>query len=122
MTGNGLDYDILEAVRNVIDGPSAVVSKVTRMGFTTSAAALAKDENFNILIVSPTKKIGAETVRGADDGALIVYGHSHCRKLQDAYARDRFLEKLPLPLPSDCPCSKYPECDYRDACTLRQSR
>jgi hypothetical protein len=115
MSGNGLDSDILEAVRSVIAGPSAVVSKVTRMGFTTSAAALARAENFNILIVSPTKKIGAETVRGADDGALIVYGHSHCRKLQDAFARDRFLEKLPLPLPSDCPCSKYTDCDYTNA-------
>ena len=111
----GYDADIIEAIRSVIHGPSAIVSKVTRLGFTTSAAAIAKAEGSKMLIVGPTRKIGSETVRGADGGALIAYGHSHCRKLQKTFARDPFMEKLPLTLPSPCPCEEFPDCDLTDA-------
>ena len=111
----GYDTDVLEAISKVIHGPSAIVSKVTRLGFTTSAAAIAGAENFKVLIVGPTRKIGTDTVRKADDGALIVYGHSHCRKLQETFKHDQFMTKLPLPLPSPCPCGEYPECDLTDA-------
>ena len=111
----GYDPDVLEAISRVIHGPSAIVSKVTRLGFTTSAAAIASAENFKVLIVGPTRKIGTDTVKKADDGALIVYGHSHCRKLQETFKQDQFMTQLPLPLPSPCPCYEYPECDLTNA-------
>jgi hypothetical protein len=111
----GYDSDILDAIRSVLSGPSAIVSKVTRLGFTTSAAAIAKAEGSKILIVGPTKKISTDTVRGADGGTLIAYGHSHCLKLQKNFAHDPFMEKLPLSLPSPCPCEEHPECDLTNA-------
>jgi hypothetical protein len=111
----GYDPDVLEAISKVIHGPSAIISKVTRLGFTTSAAAIARAENFKVLIVGPTRKIGTDTVKKADDGAIIVYGHSHCRKLKETFQHDQFMTQLPLPLPNPCPCCEYPECDLTDA-------
>ena len=87
----GYDSDILDAIRSVLSGPSAIVSKVTRLGFTTSAAAIAKAEGSKILIVGPTKKISTDTVRGADGGTLIAYGHSHFLKRQKNFAHDPFM-------------------------------
>jgi hypothetical protein len=117
LTSNTSNYnkEILDAVGKVLSGPSAVVYKPTRVGFTYSSEILALAEKRNMLLVAPTNKIGDESVQQVAPGSIKIYGHSACKKLQELTNKDPFMKNLPLHLPKDCPCGKYPDCDYTDS-------
>jgi len=109
--------DVKSEVEKILDGPSAIVSKTTRLGFTTSASMRASEKKFRLLHVKPTNKIN-ETLEKASDDFIPIYGHKRCQLLQDE--EEDLLLELPLSLPGECPrgpggCDKYPECDMTRA-------
>jgi len=104
--------DVIQEVRKILRGPSAVIAKPTRAGFTTAAVKIAKAEQTRLLHIAPTNKL-KETIGAADPDNIPIFGHSYCQRLQDKY--DDFVLSLPLPLPTECPktvggCKHYPEC------------
>ena len=111
--GSGEWADVKKAVEKIYDGPDAVVSKTTRLGFTTSMTMIADERGDKLLHVKPTNKIN-ETIKKAAPSMIAVYGHKHCQLLADQ--EDPLLLELPLSLPGVCPrgpggCEEYPDCD-----------
>jgi hypothetical protein len=109
--------DVLAEVEKVLNGPSAIVTKPTRVGFTHSSMVLAEGKHQNMLLVAPTNKIGEEATKEHAKDSIKIYGHSHCFKIQEELKSDPFMANLPLHLPKDCPCKQYPDCDYRRSWT-----
>jgi len=109
---NDIWADVLEAVEKIYDGPSAIIAKPTRFGFTTSMAKIAETRNNKLLIVKPTNKIN-ETVKKAAPSTIPIFGHKYCQIL--AQISDKLLLDLPISLPSVCPrvggCEEFPDCD-----------
>ena len=103
--------DVLEAVEKVYDGPSAIIAKTTRFGFTSSIAKIAEMRNDKLLIITPTNKI-KETILKACPSAISIMGHAACKILADS--NYELLLKLSLSLPSICPregpCEEVPDC------------
>ena len=103
--------DVIGAVEKVYDGPSAIIAKTTRFGFTSSIAKIAEMRNDKLLIITPTNKI-KETILKACPSAISIMGHSACKIL--AESNDELLQKLSLSLPSFCPregpCEEVPDC------------
>ena len=104
--------DVLEVTEDVYDGPSAIVAKPTRFGFTSSMSKIAEVRNDKLLMIQPTNKIN-ETVKKAAPSAIPIYGHKHCKYFIEH--NDPFLSDLPISLPGICPriggCEEFPECD-----------
>ena len=97
-----IDPELVAAASGVLRAGSCKVFKTTRAGFTTSAVLAAMEAERPILVLSPTGKILSETVMRASMGrAIIVPANSFCPILQEQIEDDRFLAKIPLPLP-DC--------------------
>jgi len=104
--------DVLKVTEDVYDGPSAIVAKPTRFGFTSSMSKIAEVRNDKLLMIQPTNKIN-ETVKKAAPSAIPIYGHKHCEYFIEH--NDPFLSNLPISLPRICPriggCEEFPECD-----------
>jgi hypothetical protein len=101
-----IDPELVAAASKVLKAGSCKVYKSTRAGFTTSVVLAAMEAGKPILVLSPTVKILSETITKASRGrAILVPANSFCWILQDLVKQDRFLAKIPLPLPDcqDCP-------------------
>jgi hypothetical protein len=106
-----IDPELVAAASEVLTAGSCKVHKSTRAGFTTSAILAAMEAGKSILVLSPTVKILSETVTKASRGrAIIVPSNSFCWKLQDLVKQDRFLAKIPLPLPDCKECISMGKC------------
>jgi hypothetical protein len=104
-----MDPERVSAARKILDGGSAKVHKSTRSGFTLSAVFAAKEAGKRILCLAPTHRILNETIKKElPDITESVLPNCYCLKLQDMVKEDKFLAKLPLPLPNCEKCSdKY---------------
>ena len=107
--------DVFTATEKIYDGPSAVVAKPTRFGFTSSFAKISERNNDRLLIISPTNKL-FETIKKAADSAIQVYGHGYC-KIR-AEREDQFLNKFWTSLPPTCPADGT-NCDEAPGCMLK---
>jgi hypothetical protein len=110
-----IDRRLVDAARQLLLGGSLKVSKSMRSGFTTSAVIAAKEMGKRILCVVPTNRISEETIFKASDGKVVnVPANYTCLILNDEIKNDKFLAKLPLPLPlceeclflNTCPVTK----------------
>jgi hypothetical protein len=108
--------DVSEKVEKVYDGPSAIVAKPTRLGFTSIIAKIAEMRNDNLLIITPTNKI-KETILKACPSALPIFGHKGCKWLQD-HIEELVLE-IGAPLPGICP--RIGACDYNPNCEMHRA-
>jgi|GEM_PF-3793175 len=108
--------DVLEVTEDVYDGPSAIVAKPTRFGFTTSITKIAAARQDKLLLIAPTNKI-FETVKAACPSALTIPGHKYCKWLRDNL--DDVMLDLNPPFPGGCP--RIGACDYNPDCTLHQA-
>ncbi len=45
--------DVLKVTEDVYDGPSAIVAKTTRFGFTTSVTKIAETHQDKLLLIAP---------------------------------------------------------------------
>jgi hypothetical protein len=110
-----VDQRLVDAACDILKGGSAKVHKSTRSGATTSLIIAARKMGKRILCVEPTKRISQETIQKASNGnAVAVHANSDCIMLKDDIGNDRFLEKLPLPLP-DCN-----DCNYFGTCPVTE--
>jgi hypothetical protein len=109
--------DVMEATENVYDGPSAVVAKTTRFGFTTSISDIAWAREDKLLLIAPTNKI-FETVMAACPDAVTIFGHNACAGLKD---KDNVVLQVGLPLPGNCPRVGPGPCPYNPDCKLHQA-
>jgi len=106
-----IDPELVAAASEVLKAGSCKVFKTTRAGFTTSAVLAAMEAEKPILVLSPTTKILSETVMRASKGrAIIVPANSFCPILQEQIEHDRFLAKIPLPLPDCKECPLMGQC------------
>lgn len=106
-----INPELVAAASEVLKAGSCKVYKSTRAGFTTSIVLAAKESNKRILVISPTNKILSETVTKASRGqAIAVPANSFCWILQDLVKKDRFLAKIPLPLPDCQECISMGKC------------
>ena len=106
-----IDPKLVAAASEVLKAGSCKVYKSTRAGFTTSVVLAAMESNKRILVISPTNKILSETVTKASRGqAIAVPANSFCWILQDLVKQDRFLAKIPLPLPDCQECISMGKC------------
>ncbi|MFZ3147779.1 MAG: hypothetical protein WA137_01915 [Methanothrix sp.] len=90
-----------------LDGKDYAIHKVTRAGFTTSFVIAAGRSNKRVLLVSPTRKIISDTMKGADNGLVGIYGNAACQYNQNEIAKEPLLEHLPMSLPGKCDKCKY---------------
>ena len=110
-TMKNIDPELVAAASEVLKAGSCKVFKTTRAGFTTSAVLAAMEAERPILVLSPTGKILSETVMRASMGrAIIVPANSFCPILQEQIEDDRFLAKIPLPLPDCKECPLMGQC------------
>ena len=106
-----INQELVAAAFEVLKAGSCKVYKSTRAGFTTSVILAAMKAKKRILVVSPTKKILSETVKEASMGrAIAVPANSFCPILQEQIQQDRFLAKIPLPLPDCQECPSMGKC------------
>ena len=106
-----INPELVAAASEVLKSGSCKVFKSTRAGFTTSAVLAAMEAGKPILVLSPTGKILSETVMKASKGrAIIVPANSFCPILQKLILYDRFLAKIPLPLPDCQDCNQMGKC------------
>jgi len=102
-----IDRRLVDAAGHLLQGGSIRLYKPTRVGLTTSAIIAAKERGKRILCVVPTNRISEETIFEASDGtAVSVPANSTCPILNEEIKNDKFLAKLPLPLPlcENCFC------------------
>lgn len=110
-----IDQQRVEIARKIIDGGSCKVHKAPRSGFSTSAVLAAVGAGRKVLFVVPTNRIIDETVHSASLGNFVkVAPNLACLKLEDSVGKDKFLSKLPLPLP-DCK-----ECGILGTCPVTE--
>ena len=106
-----INPELVAAASEVLKSGSCKVFKSTRAGFTTSVVLAAMEAKKPILVLSPTSKILSETVMKASKGrAIIVPANSFCPILQEEVRQDRFLAKIPLPLPDCQECPSMGKC------------
>jgi hypothetical protein len=108
--------DVLKVTEDVYDGPSAIVAKTTRFGFTTSVTKIAETHQDKLLLVAPTNKI-FETVMAAYPSALIIPGHKYCKWILDHI--DELVLEIGVPLPDVCP--RVGACDYNPDCQMHRA-
>ncbi len=108
--------DVLKVTENVYEGPSAIVAKPTRFGFTTSTTKIAETRQDKLLLIAPTNKI-FETVVAASPSALTIPGHKYCKWLLD-HIEELVLE-IGAPLPDVCP--RIGACDYNPDCQMHRA-
>jgi hypothetical protein len=103
---------LVQGAHDVLQQGSCCLYKTTRAGVTTSLTMAAMEEEKQFLILSPTNNI-FNTVNAASNGQNVrVAANSFCPKLSEDIKKDKFLAKLPLPLPEKCEeCSQYGECE-----------
>lgn len=102
----------VEEAASILQESSAVV-KPTRSGFTTSAVLAARQLGKRICVITPTRKIGNETVLNADPQAVAVPGNNSCLQLRSMIQEDKLLAELPLPLPDCKKCRANEWCEVR---------
>lgn len=107
-----LDMTRVEEAASILQESSAVV-KPTRSGFTTSAVLAAKQLGKRICVITPTRRIGNETVLNADPQAVAVPGNNSCLQLKAQIKEDPLLAELPLPLPDCKKCRANEWCEVR---------
>lgn len=95
-------------------GGDYAVHKVTRAGFTTSFVIAARRSDKRVLLVSPTKKIISDTMKGAAEDIVGIYGNVACQYNKDEIAKEPLLEQLPMSIPRKCETCKYAD----DCCIL----
>ena len=106
-----IDARRLAAAKKIIDGGTYKVYKSTRSGFSTSAIMAAVKSGMNILVIAPTKRILEETVRNASFGNSVqVLPNCFCLNQREKIEQDRFLTKLPFPLPRCETCGSINRC------------
>ena len=106
-----INPELVAAASEVLKVGSCKVYKSTRAGFTTSAVLAAIKAKKRILVISPTNKILSETVMKASGGqAISVPANSFCPVLEEQIRQDRFLAKIPLPLPDCQECPSMGKC------------
>jgi hypothetical protein len=106
-----IDRRLVDAASTILTGGNAKVHKSTRSGFTTSAIIAAEEAGKRILCVVPTNRISEETVFVASKGSAVsVRANYACLMLRDEIKNDKFLAKLPLPLPSCDDCFHFGTC------------
>ena len=105
-----MDRRLVDAASTILRDGNAKVYKSTRSGFTTSIVIAAKEMGKRILCVVPTNRISDETVNVASKGSAVSVRANHdCMILDDEIKNDKFLGKLPLPLPpcNNCFCLNW---------------
>jgi hypothetical protein len=90
---------------------SSAVVKPTRSGFTTSAVLAARGLGKRICVVTPTRRIGNETVLNANPQAVCIPGNNQCLQLKAQIKEDPLLAELPLPLPDCKKCKAAKACE-----------
>ena len=108
--------DVLKVTEDVYDGPSAIVAKTTRFGFTTSVTKIAETRQDKLLLIAPTNKI-FETVIAASPSALTIPGHKYCKWILDHI--DELVLEIGVPLPDVCP--RVGACDYNPDCEMHRA-
>ena len=108
--------DVLKVTEDVYDGPSAIVAKTTRFGFTTSVTKIAETHQDKLLLIAPTNKI-FETVIAASPSALTIPGHKYCKWILDHI--DELVLEIGVPLPDVCP--RVGACDYNPDCEMHRA-
>ena len=108
--------DVLKVTEDVYDGPSAIVAKPTRFGFTTSVTKIAATRQDKLLLIAPTNKI-FETVMAAYPSALTIPGHKYCKWVLDHI--DELVLEIGVPLPDVCP--RVGACDYNPDCEMHRA-
>ena len=96
-----------------LDGKDYAIHKVTRAGFTTSFVIAASRSNKRVLLVSPTRKIISDTMKGAAEDIVGIYGNVACQYNQIEIAKEPLLEQLPMSIPRKCD-----NCEYADDCHI----
>jgi hypothetical protein len=108
-----IDRRLIDAAGHLLQDDSLMVYKPTRAGFTTSAVIAAKERGKRILCIVPTNRISEETIFKASEGTVVIVPANYtCLILNDEIKNDKFLAKLPLPLPL---CE---ECLFLNACPV----
>lgn len=107
-----VDERLIQAGHEVLKQGSCCLYKNTRDGVTTTLTISAMEEEKQFLIVSPTNNI-FNTVNRASAGQNVrIAANSFCSKLSEEVKKDKFLAKLPLPLPEKCnECNQYGKCE-----------
>ena len=96
-----------------LDGKDYAIHKVTRAGFTTSFVIAASRSNKRVLLVSPTRKIISDTMKGAAEDIVGIYGNVACYYNKIEIAKEPLLEQLPMSIPRKCD-----NCEYADDCHI----
>ena len=106
-----IDPQRVAAAKRIIDGGTCKVYKSTRSGLSTSAVIAGTMNRKRILFVAPTNRILNRTVSDASLGNLVqVLPNSFCLRLEESIKQDRFLAKLPTPLPKCEECKSFRAC------------
>ena len=110
-----IDPQRVAAAKKVLENGTSKVHKSTRSGLSTSAVIAGAMSGERILFVAPTNRILNQTVSDASLGNLVqVLPNSFCLRLEESIKQDRFLAKLPTPLP------KCEECQFFRACPVTE--
>ena len=113
-----IDQRRVAIAQEIINGGSCKVHKATRSGFSTSAVLAAGGAGRKILFIAPTNRIIDETVHNASLGNFVkVAPNFACLKLEDIIRIDKFLSKLPLPLPDCKECGNLGTCPVTEILT-----
>ncbi|MCJ7445114.1 MAG: hypothetical protein MUO26_11425, partial [Methanotrichaceae archaeon] len=105
-----LDPAKIAAAEAIVTGPSGIITKATRCGFTTSGTAALDELEIPALIVTPTNKIRESTVSQATSSFLPVLAHRNCERVKKKLEEDPFLENLPIPIPDCLDCGEMSDC------------
>jgi hypothetical protein len=106
-----IDTRRVAAAKRIIESGTCKVYKPTRSGFSTSAVIAAINSGKKILVIAPTNRILEETVRKASYGNSVhVLPNCFCLRRREQVKQDRFLTKLPFPLPKCEDCTRYSFC------------
>lgn len=110
-TPSGIDPQRVAAAAKIIESGTCKVYKSTRSGFSTSAIIAAIQSNKKVLVISPTNRILEETVQNASYGNSVqVFPNCFCLKHRENVKQDKFLTKLPFPLPKCEECTSIMNC------------
>lgn len=102
-----IDERRVAAAGKFLDNNDHIIHKVTRAGFTTSFVIAAARSGKRVLLVSPTKRIIGDTMKGAVADIVRIYGNSACKWNQDEIAKEPLLKHLPMSIPKKCNKCKH---------------